>query len=410
VSTDLIYDEKYTVSPVREKPRFRCFASTPLTTESNINIGCVMALDTRARTEFTDSEREVLASLATLVMDFLEVNREAADGRRAARLSHGLSCFVEGNASMEAADFRPSFGAESRIQHSSYLAPRANRASVGSSRSFDLRPQPRTADSSNGDLGSTHSSGGLTDNSSLSSSPESFVSDWKPFSLSKGQDEEQNIWWTFRRAANLIKESLELEGDGGVVILDACSDSYLEDVGNYLSDSSSNSAPVLAISTNSNTYGPELEANVSHSSSNLEIGFLRRLLHRYSNGKLWSFHSDGMVLSLGDDSSSRTSHSGMTDGSTSAKPRESSKATENQMLNKYFPGASQVIFVPLWNAALSQWFGGCFCWNTVENHVFNPSVELSSLLGFGSSIMAEYNRVESLLSNRKKVDFIGSIS
>jgi signal transduction histidine kinase/CheY-like chemotaxis protein len=80
------------------------------------------------------------------------------------------------------------------------------------------------------------------------------------------------------------------------------------------------------------------------------------------------------------------------------------------MLNQYFPGATQIMFVPLWNAVSSQWFAGCFCWTTVETQVFTSAVELSSVLGFGSSIMAEYSRVESLIADRQKGDFIGSIS
>jgi hypothetical protein len=86
------------------------------------------------------------------------------------------------------------------------------------------------------------------------------------------------------------------------------------------------------------------------------------------------------------------------------------KAVENSWLNQYFPGATQIMFVPLWNAVASQWFAGCFCYTTLETHVFSSSVELSSVLGFGSSVMAEYSRVESLIADRQKGDFIGSIS
>ncbi|KAJ5296975.1 uncharacterized protein N7443_007868 [Penicillium atrosanguineum] len=57
-----------------------------------------------------------------------------------------------------------------------------------------------------------------------------------------------------------------------------------------------------------------------------------------------------------------------------------------------------------------QWFGGCFCWNNIKSNVFDPAVELSSLLGFGSSLMAKCNLVESLISNRQKADFLDSIS
>lgn len=88
VSNDLTQDERYQGLPfVQAKPSFRFYAGTPLTTESNINLGCFFVLDTKPRPEFTDKERELMGHMGMLIMDFLKVSRQATEGRRAARLS-----------------------------------------------------------------------------------------------------------------------------------------------------------------------------------------------------------------------------------------------------------------------------------------------------------------------------------
>ena len=51
------------------------------------------------RQSLTEEERQSLGSLATHVMSYLEINREAIEGRRAKRLSDGLNHFIEGKSS-----------------------------------------------------------------------------------------------------------------------------------------------------------------------------------------------------------------------------------------------------------------------------------------------------------------------
>jgi signal transduction histidine kinase/AmiR/NasT family two-component response regulator len=200
-----------------------------------------------------------------------------------------------------------------------------------------------------------------------------------------------------------------LDADGGVIFLEVNNSHMLDfETGSDCSGETGPAAPVLAVSTRDEPFAPGPGSTVLYPAANLDSGFLHQLLRRYTKGKLWSFHRDG-VLSSSDDEEPN--------GNRSMKPTEPPrgsgkkwKQTENAMLNLFFPNATQVMFVPLWNAANSQWFAGCFCWNTIETRVFSPSVELSSVLGFGSSIMAECNRVQSLISDRQKGDFIGSIS
>ncbi|KMK60635.1 sensor histidine kinase/response regulator [Aspergillus fumigatus Z5] len=348
VVNDLQESESYKNIPfVTDGPRFRFYAGTPLTTETKINIGCFFALDAKPRDNFSDLEKEILGSLGMLIMDYLQVSRQASEGRRAARLSRGLSYFVEGSSSF--VDSQPSCSGSSAptLSTPASSAMRANHLSAGS--------------------------------------------------------------WAFRRAANLLRESLELDADGGVIFLEVTNSHMLDfETGSDCSGETGPAAPVLAVSTRDEPFAPGPGSTVLYPAANLDSGFLHQLLRRYTKGKLWSFHRDG-ILSSSDDEKPN--------GNRSMKPAEPPrgsgkkwKQTENAMLNLFFPNATQVMFVPLWNAANSQWFAGCFCWNTVETRVFSPSVELSSVLGFGSSIMAECNRVQSLISDRQKGDFIGSIS
>ncbi|KAB8259980.1 hypothetical protein BDV32DRAFT_149949 [Aspergillus pseudonomiae] len=404
VIDDLSQDDEYKgLSFVREKPNFRFYAGTPLTTETNINIGCLFVLDTKPHDGLTDTDKETMKTLSVLIMDYLRVSRQASEGRRATRLSRGLSCFVEGSSSL--VDTHPSyagsFAAAPGTPQSSNL--RANHLSVGSLNSFEL-PSRRSQSSDARSISSMSEGRG---DSGLSPLP-----DW--WSGNRGNhrlEETHGNSWAFKRAANLLRESLELGGDGGVIFLEAGNTPMLDmESGSDCSAENSSPAPVLAISTNDEPFAPGPGSSNLYPASNFDSSFLHQLLRRYSKGKLWSFHRDGLLSSSDDEKPSRSRSRATKTSEIGRGTGKKRKSLENSMLNLYFPNATQVLFVPLWNAANSQWFSGCFCWNTVETRVFNSSVELSSVLGFGSSIMAEYSRVESLISDRQKGDFIGSIS
>ncbi|KAI3060393.1 hypothetical protein CBS147353_10306 [Aspergillus niger] len=412
VINDLREDDRYKrLQFVQGEPGFRFYAGTPLTTETNINIGCFFVLDTKPHNGFDDVEKEALGSLADLIMDYLKVSRQASEGRRAARLSRGLSCFVEGSSSFVDAS-HPSLAGSSAAAPSTppSSSQRANHLSVGSFNSFDM-PSRRSHST---DARSFSSVSDYKADQAVSSGPDTPLPDWWSGSRQKelkGVDESQGHTWAFRRAANLIRESLELGSDGGVIFVENSNSPMLDtDTGSDGSVEGNTPAPVLAISTNDEPFAPGPGSKMLYPAANLDSAFLHQLLRRYSKGKLWSFHRDGMISSS-DDETPRQSRSRASKGPEIGKggPKKW-KSMENSMLNLYFPNATQVLFVPLWNSANSQWFSGCFCWNTEETRVFSSSVELSSILGFGSSIMAECNRVESLISDRQKGDFIGSIS
>lgn len=374
-----------------EEPNFRFYAGTPLTTESNINLGCLFVLDIKPHDEFTFLEKETMGHLGMLIIDFLKVSRQASEGHRAARLSHGLKCFVEG---------RSNFASDSQM-------PVAYDVNQTSSEARGLNTRRISCERSR-----SHSSGAcLNDSASELTDADSVSSSFEPthqneFLRSRHRGDREGLQgnsWTFQRAANLIRESLELDGSDGVVFVGAGNDLMCRDGSDNgpasLMDSTK-AVSVLSFSTEDSARDKEATASFFRAITNLDEVFLRRLLHRYHNGKIWSFHQDGLLYSSdSEEAKSSRRPRGRANPSPARAKAQKRKFTENCMLQKCFSGASQILFVPLWNTAHLHWFGGFFCWNTVESNVFNQSVELSSLLGFGSSIISECNRVDSLIAD-----------
>ncbi|RDW86235.1 putative sensor histidine kinase/response regulator [Aspergillus mulundensis] len=417
---DLSRDDRYKDIPfVKDDPHFKFYAGTPLTTETpRINIGCLFLLDTNPHNGLTEAEKEIMGSISVLIMNFLKVSRQASEGRRAARLSRGLSCFVEGSSSFVDTANHSSTGSISGLPSSPPCsAPRGNHLSVRSSNSLEgLLKRSHSSDARSFSSLSDYKID-LTRSSNPTTNPPTPLPEWWSGTQRReleGLDQSHSNCWAFKRAANLLRESLELDGDGGVVFLEIGTTPAVDiDSGSdYSTAENVSPASILAMSTNEEPFAPSPGSTVASPAANLDTAFLQQLIRRYSKGKLWSFHRDGSVSGSDDEnakSSKTSSRTAKTQDLTKGAPKRW-RSVENSLLNTYFPNATQVLFVPLWNAASSQWFAGCFCWNTVESRVFSSSVELSSVLGFGSSIMVEHSRLESLISDRQKGDFIGSIS
>ncbi|KAJ6181131.1 hypothetical protein N7519_011592 [Penicillium mononematosum] len=403
VVNDLQQEERFRELPfVAQGPHSRFYAGTPLTSHSGINLGCLFVLDSEPRQGLSDIEKDTLGRVAELVMDYLLVSRQAAEGRRASRLSRGLHLFVDGNSSF-ASNARMSSRSNSSAQSlSPRISPHLRGSRSASSQNDELEsrsPRSRSGNASQNDDGRTLSPDSNQNDTCVPPSPTASLHSSRQDD-SSSEDSSSSNHWLFQRAANLLRQSLDLDGAGGVMFLET-SDNFSEYVaaGHCDSAESTNPAPILALSTRDDPFSYQANSTLSDPAVNLDNVFLKQLLHRYPKGKLWSFHHDGTFS---------TSEDQITD--ECQKQRKKSKASETSKLNEFFPDASQVMFVPLWNATDSQWFAGCFCWTPHPTRVFSPAVDLSSVFAFGSSIMTEYSRVESVIADRQKGDFISSIS
>ncbi|KAJ5242075.1 uncharacterized protein N7469_000402 [Penicillium citrinum] len=408
VVNNLKEDARFDSLPfVQGSPNFRFYAGTPLRTENGINIGCLFILDPVPRLGISEVEKRSLGTIASLVMDFLRVSRQASEGRRSSRLSRGLRHYVEGSStfihniessthtSLQSSSSRSvRFRSTSNKSSSKSSTKRSSRSGTGDTQSHEV-PSDGRAPMTSSDA-STHVS---DDDEEISNAPPS-----------NQKNSQQGNRWAFQRAANLLRESLELRKGGGVVFLELGSNHIIqEETGAFFSIETNIPAPLLAISTEDEPFEVSEGPKSLPAASDVDSAFLQQIVHRYPRGRLWSFHRDGTLTSSDEErltggSASEASDSGLKD------TRQRTKATETSMLNAFFPKASQIMFVPLWDAAASQWHSGCFCWNTDETDIFSPAVDLNAVMGFASSVMTEVNRVDSLRADRRKGDFIGSVS
>jgi signal transduction histidine kinase/CheY-like chemotaxis protein len=388
---------------VTGEPRSRFYAGTPLKSGSDINLGCLFILDSEPREGLSIDEKDALSTVAALVMDYLQVSRQATEGQRASRLSHGLHLFVDGSSSF--ADKAPNFSGScssesSRSGSPPYLrtcrsaSPQVNEEEPYSTWSA-LSDTPLGYDQSRS---SSANSNGRSEIGVPGSATGSLQSMRQSDSSSASTSSRH---WLFQRAANLLRQSLDLDGAGGVMFMGISEDSSENFTDSHRGfDESKNRAPVLAFSTRDDPLSSQMISPETSPAVDLDHGFLNQLTRRYPKGRLWSFHHDGTLTTSDEDLSMETSRI----------QRKKSKASETASLNAYFPDACQVAFVPLWNGTDSQWFAGCFCWTPHPTRVFSRAVDLSSIFAFASSIMTEYSRVESVIADRQKGDFISSIS
>ncbi|KAJ6134441.1 hypothetical protein N7523_000763 [Penicillium sp. IBT 18751x] len=400
IINDLLQHDRFRQLPfVKGEPHSRFYAGTPLTTDDNINIGCLFVLDSKPREGLSEIEKDSLGTAAAMVMNYLQVSRQAIEGRRASRLSKGLRLFVDGNSSFPDSSHR-SGSISSSSSEASRASPSRRTSPSTISRKSDFKPYLSHAE----DMDER-----LPDVDARSSSPSS--NKWRHKEISTAATSLPDLPlgdnssvsstsndWIFQRAANLLRQSLDLNGAGGVMFskISDCSPDRV--VGNRQNSAESNfPAPILAMSTRGDPLFYRALSKESLPAANLDNEFIAQLTRRYPRGRLWSFHSDG-TLSTSDEEQSI---------SASRKQRNRSRASETSKLNKFFPDACQVMFVPLWNATKSQWFAGCFCWTPQPTRIFSRAVDLSSTFGFASSLMTEYSRS---LRTVRKGDFISSIS
>jgi signal transduction histidine kinase len=147
--------------------------------------------------------------------------------------------------------------------------------------------------------------------------------------------------------------------------------------------------------------------------------FLRKLLKRYPLGKIFNFEDDGSI------SSSEGEHcqairkdyipmvETQSDAATEARQpltRKMSFESEAKYLRQMLPGVRSAAMFPLWDTHKERWFAGSLVWTTSSTRALDPVEDLTYLAAFGNSIMAEVARLDALVADQMKADFISSIS
>jgi signal transduction histidine kinase/CheY-like chemotaxis protein len=392
-------------------PHFRYYAGTPLTTAGGINIGSLYVIDPRPNIGLSELHKETLGVIGAAVMEYLETSRQSLESGRLANMLTGLNNFVQGENSADSVH-EPLSRTPSSLELNRSRTP-SPPASPTERLEFE-RTQKTKKEGRNNSQSEDRSS--LPD-TTLTTKGDQNTS----FQQSNASINHSTIknGLTFQRAAQIMRKSLDLGEDGGVVIFDsnATPGSDPDEDSRDAPAASRSLAKICAISRK-HTYTVDSENQpTSLPMTQMDRGFLKRILRRFDKGAIWYFHEDGTIFSSDDDTSKSESEGNDEIPSSQRSPSMSQPRLQGVLrekdlkaLRKFFPVATRIIFTPLWDTFKSQWFGGCFCWSSAETRIFSSHVELGGVLGFGSSLMMEHNRIQSKESDKKKADFISNIS
>ena len=376
--TDLSKDERFNQLPcVTGSPHFRFYAGTPLTTKRGINIGALCIFDSVVRSRLSRDHEEFLSTIAQTIMKHMEVTKEADERNKVMRLSLGMNAFVEGKSRLVLDDLVHKPGTAPKDCSSSGTGIRKKRTDSGNKSLLNNNGPYSDQDSSqdDSDIGNT----------------------------SHTADTSHRM--TFSRAANILCESLDVRGTGGVVYFDATS-RHRTDNSDSSDRKSQRPAEVVSYSTSERDISSGTQLLETKAFKAVDENLLHNLLARYPRGKLWSFDQDGSLSSSEEEPFSPIERTKKEDSGHSLQRKQ----LEAMLLQHHFPGVRQLIFSGLWDASSSRWFTGGFAWTTSRRQIFSRETELNFFMAFGNSVMAEVSRLASIAADRQKADFIGSIS
>lgn len=399
----------FTLPCVVKDPHFRFYAGTPLKSSNGINIGSLYVVDPRPDHRLDESQKETLGNIADAVMEYLETSRQSLEANRLTKLLAGLNNFVQGAASSDTSRDSTRHSPSRSGRLTSYT-PRAQQTPdtdepeeyMFKARSRSPTPQPDSDDAPDG------APSGMIPSTTRRRLPRSKRE-------TRRDHNDNRSRWTFQCAANIMRESLDLGSNGGVVIV-----STGEDVDQDPSDSSDGErekklAKLWAVSdTNHQLHETKGEFD-SYPPSQMKSSFVRRMIRQHPSGGLWYLHYHGVASSSDEDGTSSGSmknigHPSLPPLSLHPESLRSLREKDLDSMRKNFPNATRIIFAPLWDSLNSQWFGGAFCWSRAETRVFSAHVDLGGLFGFGSSLMVAHSRIRSEESAKQKGDFISTMS
>ncbi|TKA80887.1 hypothetical protein B0A49_00838 [Cryomyces minteri] len=444
---DLSLDDRFNTLPfISGVPHFRFYCGVPLRTKKGINIGSLFVLDDKVRPPTSKATLAFLTTMAANVMTHLETMVEREERNHALNMNMCLAAFVD-----------PEHQIHRQIpvnDNPTEPEPRTERSTATPVTRKNRRPSVRR--SSYGHRRNASSKSGACQASpgveTTSKGPRSFSQDGSEDDASP-RVKDGDYLNTFARAADLLRESLALEDGGGVVFMDTAaavrkeagdildlweqsSDEEEERVDMFQRRSSlanvalrsgardstplewksgqrrapRNLAEVLGSSVSLKRNAPSNGTTEAHPEGFQPLipADLSKLVGRHPRGKLYTFDVDG-ALAEGSSGGEET----MYNDSGTEPDRKHKKTTpserEVKILLRHFPGAHQIMFLPLFDVNSQRW-SACFAYTTSEFRTFSHETEFLHLLAFCSCLMTEVGRLATLAADQQKSDFIGSIS
>ncbi|KAK0618709.1 Autoinducer 2 sensor kinase/phosphatase LuxQ [Lasiodiplodia hormozganensis] len=427
--TDLSKDAQYSSLPfVAGEPHFRYYVGVPLRTKKGIAIGSLFAMDIKPREPLSASARKFLTIMASNVMEHLELMKEKEDRKRAVNMNMCLAAFVDPEHPLRKRKRPVNHHRNRSLKHTTFAEYKAARSVKGEEHSESIASPklpgtPKSTRSSRRSIGSRNADPA---NSSDESETET---------TSRVCDNDHPE--TFERASKGLMDSLSLKGGGGVVFMSTTAglrpegaphhsvnpsvDDLKESAaqhrvsfGSHLTDHSMDNAPSWGDSSHSvdilaHTASPAIHEDDQDGNPEeftpLSPEDLAKMIRRHPRGKLYSFGDDGLSQGSSGEESLTTEYSPTSTGTRRRLPSRS----EAVIIARHFPGARQVIFVPLWDVQIESWVA-CFVYNTSDFRTFGHNPDFLHCIAFCSCVMTEVARLATMASDQQKSDFIGSIS
>jgi len=385
---DLAKDARFNKLPfVTGGPQFRYYVGVPIKTRLGVAIGSLFAMDKKPRGPISDADIQFMTVVAKNVMTHLELVQEREDRKRATGMNMYLSEFID-----------PKNHSRKRNRNSS-VRSREGTSSKGpgavSSRS------DHSSDASFRHQGHPYARERL---SSYTSSQESTVTD---SDAATPVIDDTTHMDTFRRAADLLYNSLSLNEGGGVVFLDDSSSgvsvSGLDRRGSYSSARDDHRESNVLATTTSDDSIDETVNRISAPFASMPASNIAGLVKRYPHGKLFTLDPETLLQasSSGDESGMLSSH---------RKPRKQKlhREADVKLLQSHFPTARQMVFIPIWDAVSDCW-SACFLYNCSDYRTITTT-EFLFCVTFCNSITGEFARLAAVNADTHKQSVIGSVS
>ncbi|KAI8626483.1 hypothetical protein F5Y19DRAFT_446763 [Xylariaceae sp. FL1651] len=417
----------------------RGYVAVPIRSRSGIDFGVYSIVKEQCIQidQWSANDSQLLREISQSIVDHLRSKVVQVAHNRAGKMTRGVGSFVEQRSTLSSLQPSPNPDPDNDVMPSKAIVnakPQDSQSSEeGNTKSHQPRPQ---ADSIAGYPDLQLRSVSVRDNSESrraspsaslnANSPRTGTPVWKnPVSI-----EQDPLTFVFSRAANIIRESIDVEG---VVYLDASVTSFgglnqrptggetsrsmssqgestsSDDAHGDSSSSARNDADVLAFST-SEASSIDMETYPSDR-KRVSSKILVSLLQRYPTGAIFNYDENGTLQSS--DSSDNNTQSIANATGISPQPK---KRTRPSLMSiggevlKAFPGARSVAFVPVWDQMKQRWRAGCFAWTYATTRFFTTQGDISYLRAFATLAMAEVARLETYLANQAQSDVLGSLS
>ncbi|KAJ4258963.1 hypothetical protein NW762_008051 [Fusarium torreyae] len=421
VIKDLVEDTSFGTQIILGPRSARFYAAVPIRTRRGINIGVYSIVNTAPR-EWTEASADRLRDISCAIFDHLEAESLKGANRRNTRINRGIGSFLEGTSTLSGS----SLG----------FNPAAFADAVGATEgNLNRKQQSLQNDSDKTTLGTDEHGSFMRDPVMVQ---DDHVHMKIPIDHAKQIKEtifeNQTLENVFSRAANIIRESLEVEG---CFFLDATMAGYRSrkirttgtapSAGQWSSTSSDENTQreadkKLDFDCEINGFSTTTSSSIDRDhpfqgSVALSERFVRRILSRYPHGKIFNFSDTGELQTSDSSGSERTSkrRAEVEEGLRRGTPHETetrllSRQREGATISAAFPGARSVAFFPIRDLNVERWRASGFIYTNTPVRSFTVEGELSYLKAFGTLAAAEIARLEVSRADKAKSDALGSLS